>query len=59
MNEPNPSIVEQRIKDLRKRADVQQLAFLLVADLISPFEYVERFTAIAESSNLSDPTVLN
>lgn len=55
----NPAVIAQRMDDLRNRADVRQLAMLLVADLISPFQYVEKFTAIAEQSNLADPTVLN
>ena len=52
-------IIAQRMDDLANRADVRQLAILLVAGLITPFQYVEKFTAIAESSNLSAPTVLN
>lgn len=55
----NPAVIAQRMDDLANRADVRQLAILLVAGLITPFQYVEKFTAIAEGSNLSDPTVLN
>lgn len=56
---PNSAVIQQRMADLSKRGDVKQLAFLLVAELITPFEYVEKFTAIAETSNLVDPTMLN
>ena len=53
------AVVAQRMTDFADRADVRQQAILLVAGLISPFDYVENISKLALGAGLDNPVVLN